>query len=154
MCTVRHACTTRHAHAVPWANSRASCIPCAPSTAQETSGIFLNYFLLMRHRTPDHWSVKGAFVLFVLCFFVYRITLGTYGTYHYVRHYRNHLPAQVTPSPSLPHPPRSSPLPLTSSFPPRPPRPTPPPIYPPAPFQTQALACRRFLCRSPTGKRT
>jgi len=63
--------------------------------AQETSGIFLNYFLLMRNRAPNHWSVTASFVLFALAFFAYRIVLGTYGTYHYVRYYRDYLPPQV-----------------------------------------------------------
>ena len=49
----------------------------------------------MRHRTPDHWSVPGSFVLFAIAFFVYRIVLGTYGTYHYVRHYFEYLPPSV-----------------------------------------------------------
>ena len=53
--------------------------------AQETSGIFLNYFLLMRYRAPSHWSVLGAQALFALAFFIWRLGLGTWGTLAYWR---------------------------------------------------------------------
>ena len=49
----------------------------------------------MRHRAPDHWSVYVSFVLFAIAFFAYRIVLGTYGTYHYVRYYHEYLPPGV-----------------------------------------------------------
>ena len=62
--------------------------------AQETSGIFLNYFLLMRNRTPNHWSVKLSFVLFALCFFIWRLGLGTFATLHYLTHAKDALDEQ------------------------------------------------------------
>lgn len=61
---------------------RASCGPQFTATAlmaQETSGVFLNYYLLMRHRRRD-WTVRLAQRLFVLSFFAWRIGLGTYAT--------------------------------------------------------------------------
>ena len=67
---------------------------CPPLT-QETSGIFLNYFLLMRNRIPNHWSVSLSFILFAIAFFCYRIVLGTYGTWHYVVNYSDLLPSTV-----------------------------------------------------------
>ena len=36
-----------------------------------------------------------SFVLFAIAFFAYRIVLGTYGTYHYVRYYHEYLPPGV-----------------------------------------------------------
>jgi len=63
--------------------------------AQETTGVFLNYFLLMLHRAPNHWSTTASFVLFAICFFVFRIVLGTFGTLHYVLYYREYMSAQV-----------------------------------------------------------
>ena len=56
--------------------------------AQETSGIFLQYFLLMRNRQPDHPTIAISFVLFAICFFTWRLGLGTWGTLHYMAHYR------------------------------------------------------------------
>merc|ERR1712137_1043694 len=49
---------------------RGNCHPCLVAgilMAQETSGFFLNYFLLMRNRTK-HWSLVLAFLCFALCF--------------------------------------------------------------------------------------
>ena len=66
-------------------------ISAAVLMGQETSGIFLNYFLLMRYRAPSHWSVNASFGCFGLAFFVYRIVIGTYGTVHYALHYQTFL---------------------------------------------------------------
>jgi len=52
--------------------------------AQETSGIFLNYFLGMRNRLGGHWSVGVSQKLFALTFWVWRNGLGTWGTYIYL----------------------------------------------------------------------
>ena len=61
--------------------------------AQETSGVALNYYLLVRHRTPYHASVLSAQIVFGATFFVWRLVLGTYGTYHFLKHSGQHLPA-------------------------------------------------------------
>ena len=55
----------------------------------------LNYYLLMRHRAPDHWSTRAAQVAFAGAFFLWRLLVGTYGTYHFVYHARDHLPADI-----------------------------------------------------------
>ena len=52
--------------------------------AQETSGIFLNYYLLMRNRAPKHWSVLASQALFALTFFIWRLGIGSYGTYFFL----------------------------------------------------------------------
>lgn len=57
--------------------------------SQETSSLFLSYFLLLRHRT-NHWSTIAAFVLFVVAFTFYRLGLNTYGTIRYLLNYREH----------------------------------------------------------------
>ena len=59
--------------------------------AQETSGIFLNYYLLMRNRAGKHWSVLVSQGLFALTFFVWRLGLGTYGTVHFLMHAAEHI---------------------------------------------------------------
>jgi hypothetical protein len=65
--------------------------------AQETSGIFLNYFLLMRNRAPSHWSVPVSFLGFAICFLVWRLGFGTYGTLHYLTHARDSLGPHYPP---------------------------------------------------------
>lgn len=70
------------------------CFPAAILMSQETSSIFLNYYLLMRHRV-DHWSVGVSQKLFALAFFCWRNGINTYGTYHYVRHYAFYLDETV-----------------------------------------------------------
>ena len=61
--------------------------------AQETSGLPLNYFLLMRHRiSHSHWSIHAAQIAFATTFAIWRLGLGTYGTYHFVRFSPAHLP--------------------------------------------------------------
>ena len=62
--------------------------------AQETSGVALNYYLLMRHRSPHHWSVLPSQVCFTLCFYIWRLIIGTYGTYHYLYYAGEHLPGE------------------------------------------------------------
>ena len=42
---------------------------------QETSGIGLNYFLLMRNRLGDHWSIAASFASFALAFFAAPFTV-------------------------------------------------------------------------------
>jgi len=64
--------------------------------AQETSGVFLNYYLLMRNRLGNHWSVLPSFGMFFISFVVYRLGLNTYGTVHYLLHYRQHMPSRVS----------------------------------------------------------
>lgn len=74
---------------------RGNCAPALTASilmAQETSGLPLNYYLLVRHRTPDHISVLGAQIAFASCFFVWRLLIGTYGTYHYLKHASDYLP--------------------------------------------------------------
>ena len=44
--------------------------------AQETSGLPLNYYLLMRHRAPDHWSTQAAQVAFAGAFFSWRLLVA------------------------------------------------------------------------------
>ena len=61
--------------------------------AQETSGLFLNYYLLMRHRTPSHPSVLISQVLFAGCFFIWRLGIGTFGTLHFLHGASEYLPA-------------------------------------------------------------
>ena len=73
---------------------RANCAPCYNASilmAQETSSLFLNYYLLLRHRSPDAPSVKILFVVFAACFAVWRLGIGTVGTVYYLRH-ADHLP--------------------------------------------------------------
>ena len=71
---------------------------CAPAytaavlMAQETSGLFLNYYLLMRHRAPSHPTVVLAQALFAVAFFIWRLGIGTYGTYDFLVQARDHLP--------------------------------------------------------------
>jgi len=71
---------------------------CAPAfiaavlMAQETSGLFLNYYLLMRHRAPTHPTVVLSQALFAVAFFIWRLGIGTYGTYHFLVHAGTHLP--------------------------------------------------------------
>ena len=71
-------------------------INCAPAltasilTAQETSGFFLNYYLLMRYRNPK--GVLKAQALFALSFFVWRLLIGPAGTIHYLTYSADHLP--------------------------------------------------------------
>ena len=48
--------------------------------AQETSGIFLNYYLLLRNRLPSHWTVRVSKKLFGTCFLLWRLGLGTFAT--------------------------------------------------------------------------
>ncbi|KAL1519712.1 hypothetical protein AB1Y20_023222 [Prymnesium parvum] len=56
-------------------------------TAQETSSIFLNVYLLLRRRGMDnHLLMKGAFACFALCFYIWRLGIGTYCTYFYLTH--------------------------------------------------------------------
>jgi len=57
---------------------------------QETSSVFLNYYLMTRNRVA-HWSVGAAQKLFALAFFAWRLGLNTYGTVHFVRYYRDDL---------------------------------------------------------------
>lgn len=65
--------------------------------AQETSGLPLNYFLLMRHRIAhSHWSILASQVGFASCFAIWRLGLGTYGTYHFVRFSSAHLPSDFS----------------------------------------------------------
>ena len=72
---------------------RAPCTRCTADPVHHVrgTGIFLNYFLLMRHRAPDHPSVPLSFACFALAFFFYRLLLGTYATLHYAMHYRDVL---------------------------------------------------------------
>ena len=53
--------------------------------AQETSGIFLNYLLLIRNRAPAHWGTMAAQACFMLTFYIWRLGLGTWGTLVYLR---------------------------------------------------------------------
>lgn len=88
-------------HIAICALARATCgfgLLAATLMAQETSGLPLNYYLLMRHRAPDHWSTRAAQVAFAGAFFSWRLLVGTYGTYHFVYHARDHLPADIPPS--------------------------------------------------------
>ena len=64
--------------------------------AQETSGVPLNYYLALRHRLPDHPTVLFAQALFAFAFLVWRLLLGTYGTYHYVAYAAGVLPSTFT----------------------------------------------------------
>ena len=76
---------------------RSNCAPALTASilmAQETSGVALNYYLLMRHRSPHHWSVLTSQICFTLCFYIWRLLIGTYGTYHYLYYAGQHLPAE------------------------------------------------------------
>jgi len=64
--------------------------PAAILMSQETSSVFLNYYLMTRNRVA-HWSVGAAQKLFALAFFAWRLGLNTYGTVHFVRYYRDDL---------------------------------------------------------------
>ncbi len=56
-------------------------------TAQETSGLPLNLWLLTRGRgMDDSRLVRTFFILFALVFFAYRLGGGTYGTFYFVTH--------------------------------------------------------------------
>merc|ERR1712070_1221679 len=60
--------------------------------AQETSTPFLNVFVLSRNRMPrGHWLPTISFNLFAVCFVMWRIGIGTYGTLHYLMHYNTLL---------------------------------------------------------------
>merc|ERR1712194_180652 len=48
--------------------------------AQDLSSVFLNPYLLLRHRYPNHPAIV-----------VVRIVLCTWGTYYYINHYQEHL---------------------------------------------------------------
>jgi hypothetical protein len=50
----------------------------------------------MRHRTPDHVSISIAQIVFASCFFVWRLVLGTFGTYHYWVHSKDFLPRELS----------------------------------------------------------
>jgi len=68
---------------------RSSCVPGFTACilmAQETSSVFLNYYLLMRHRSRAHITTLAAQALFALCFYAWRLGIGTYGTYQYLVH--------------------------------------------------------------------
>jgi len=68
--------------------------PAAVLMSQETSSVFLNFYLLMRFRSA-HWSVTRSRDLFALSFGVWRIFLNTYGTLHFVRNYRDFMDPDV-----------------------------------------------------------
>jgi hypothetical protein len=62
-------------------------IATAGLVTQETSSVFLNWFLLWRNRgLDDAWYVKGSFICFTLCFFVWRLGMGSYVTFYYLTH--------------------------------------------------------------------
>jgi len=66
---------------------RGHCAPvvtAATLMAQETSGLFLNYYLGMRNRLPSHWTILTSQALFALSFFIWRNAIGTWGTYVYL----------------------------------------------------------------------
>eukprot|EP00308_Calcidiscus_leptoporus_P001612 CAMPEP_0119355424 /NCGR_PEP_ID=MMETSP1334-20130426/4244_1 /TAXON_ID=127549 /ORGANISM="Calcidiscus leptoporus, Strain RCC1130" /LENGTH=292 /DNA_ID=CAMNT_0007369247 /DNA_START=92 /DNA_END=970 /DNA_ORIENTATION=- len=74
---------------------RANCAPALTASvliAQETSGLALNYFLLMRHRAPDSPRVAISFVVFFALFCIWRLGLGTFGTIHYLFYFSTELP--------------------------------------------------------------
>ena len=52
----------------------------------------LNFYLLVRHRMPDHISILLSQIVFASCFLVWRLILGTYGTYHYLVYSGQFLP--------------------------------------------------------------
>ncbi len=60
--------------------------------AQESSSVFLNYFLLMRHRKAGHWATNASFLAFYFCFCLWRLILGSYGALAFVLR-RHELPA-------------------------------------------------------------
>ena len=62
------------------------------------SGIALNYYLLMRHRMPDHISILVSQIGFASCFFLWRLIAGTYGTYHYLVYSKAFLPGEFPDS--------------------------------------------------------
>ena len=74
---------------------RGNCAPALTASilmAQETSGVPLNYYLALRHRMPEHRSIIPAQSLFAMCFFAWRLLIGTYGTVHYVLYAAEFLP--------------------------------------------------------------
>jgi len=64
--------------------------------SQETSSCFLNYYLLMRHRS-SHWSVALSRNLFAVAFSIWRMGLNTYGTAYFLRYYVPFMPPMVSP---------------------------------------------------------
>ncbi len=73
-----------------------NCAPAFTAAAllgEETSGIPLYYFLLMRHRVgaSSHWTVSASFVAFACCFFVWRLLVGSYGSLHYLWNYKEYV---------------------------------------------------------------
>ena len=59
--------------------------------AQDLSSVFLNPYLLFRHRYPNHPATVALYAVFAVVFVVVRIILCTWGTYYYINHYQEHL---------------------------------------------------------------
>eukprot|EP00908_Phaeocystis_cordata_P008573 Transcript_19260.p2 GENE.Transcript_19260~~Transcript_19260.p2 ORF type:complete len:297 (-),score=99.12 Transcript_19260:473-1309(-) len=59
--------------------------------AQDLSGSFLNPYLLFRHRHPNHPALSALYAVFALFFVALRLGLGSWGSYYYLSHYREHL---------------------------------------------------------------
>jgi len=59
--------------------------------AQDLSSVFLNPYLLFRHRYPNSPAIVAFYAVFAVAFVVVRIVLCTWGTYYYITLYQDHL---------------------------------------------------------------